>query len=87
MYYVYIVQCADATLYTGIATELERRIEEHNHSDKGAKYTRNRRPVTLVYHETFEDRSTASKREYEIKKKMSRQQKLSLINSTEKRAQ
>ena len=80
MYYVYIVKCADATLYTGIATELERRIEEHNHSDKGAKYTRARRPVTLVYHETFEDRSTASKREYEIKKKMSRKQKLYLIN-------
>ena len=87
MYYVYIVQCADATLYTGIATELERRIEEHNHSDKGAKYTRARRPVTLVYHETFEDRSTASKREYEIKKKMNRKQKLSLINSTDIRAQ
>jgi len=80
MYYVYIVQCADATLYTGIATELERRIEEHNHSDKGAKYTRARRPVILVHHETFEDRSAASKREYEIKKKMSRKQKLSLIN-------
>ena len=83
MYYVYIVQCADATLYTGIATELERRIEEHNHSDKGAKYTRARRPVTLVYHETFEDRSTASKREYEIKKKMSRKQKLCLINHSD----
>ena len=83
MYYVYIVQCADATLYTGIATELERRVEEHNHSDKGAKYTRARRPVTLVYHETFEDRSTASKREYEIKKKMSRKQKLCLINHSD----
>jgi len=87
MYYVYIVQCADETLYTGIATELARRIEEHNHSDKGAKYTRARRPVTLVYHETFEDRSSASKREYEIKKRMSRVQKLTLINSTDKRAQ
>jgi putative endonuclease len=87
MYYVYIVQCADETLYTGIATELARRIEEHNHSDKGAKYTRARRPVTLVYHETFEDRSSASKREYEIKKRMSRTQKLTLIKSTDKRAQ
>ncbi len=87
MYYVYIVQCTDETLYTGIATELARRVEEHNHSDKGAKYTRARRPVTLVYHETFEDRSTASKREYEIKKRMSRAQKLQLINSTDKRAQ
>ena len=81
MYYVYIVQCADETLYTGIATDLERRIEEHNHSDKGAKYTRARRPVTLVYHETFENRSTASKREYEIKKRMSRAQKLEMIST------
>jgi putative endonuclease len=80
MYYVYIVQCTDETLYTGIATDLERRIDEHNHSDKGAKYTRARRPVTLVYYETFEDRSTASKREYEIKKRMSRAEKLKLIN-------
>ena len=82
MYYVYIVQCADDTLYTGIATELERRIDEHNHSDKGAKYTRVRRPVTLVYSEEYPDRSTASKREYEIKKKMSRADKLKLISLT-----
>ncbi|WP_295418055.1 GIY-YIG nuclease family protein [Sulfurovum sp.] len=74
-----MVQCADGTLYTGIATELERRIEEHNSSDKGAKYTRVRRPVTLVYSETYPDRSSASKREYEIKKKMSRAEKLKLI--------
>ena len=72
MYYVYIVKCADDTLYTGIATELERRIGEHNESDKGAKYTRVRRPVSLVYSEEHPDRSTASKREYEIKKKMRR---------------
>jgi len=79
MYYVYMVQCADNTLYTGIATELERRVQEHNNSDKGAKYTRTRRPVTLVYSERCPDRSTASKREYEIKKKMSRTEKLKLI--------
>lgn len=79
MYYVYIVICADDTLYTGIATELERRIDEHNTSDKGAKYTRVRRPVTLVYQEEYPDRSTASKREYEIKKKMNRAEKLKLI--------
>ena len=79
MYYVYIVRCADDTLYTGIATELERRIKEHNSSDKGAKYTRTRRPVSLVYSEEYADRSTASKREYEIKKKMSRAEKLALI--------
>jgi len=80
MYYVYIVECSDHTLYTGIATELERRIEEHNGSEKGAKYTRVRRPVKLVYSEKYPDRSTASKREYEIKKKMNRVQKLTLIN-------
>ena len=79
MYYVYMVQCADNTLYTGIATELERRVQEHNGSDKGAKYTRVRRPVTLVYSESYPDRSTASKREYMIKKKMSRSEKLKLI--------
>ena len=79
LYYVYIVRCSDETLYTGIATELKRRIEEHNNSDKGAKYTRVRRPVTLVYSEEHPDRSTASKREYDIKKKMTRKQKLELI--------
>ena len=79
MYFVYILKCADETLYTGIATELERRVEEHNGSDKGAKYTRVRRPVTLVYSEKYPNRSAASKREYEIKKKMSRAEKLELI--------
>jgi len=79
MYYVYILKCADNTLYTGITTELERRLEEHNHSDKGAKYTRVRRPVALIYSEKHEDRSSASKREYEIKKKMTRAQKLKMI--------
>ena len=79
MYFVYIVLCADNTLYAGITTELERRIKEHNESDKGAKYTRVRRPVTLVYSEKHPDRSAASKREYEIKKKMNRAEKLKLI--------
>jgi putative endonuclease len=81
MYFVYIVKCADNTFYTGIATELERRIEEHNGSDKGSKYTRVRRPVSLVYSEEYPDRSSASKREYEIKKKMNRAEKLKLIES------
>ena len=82
MYFVYMVKCADNTFYTGIATELERRIEEHNSSEKGAKYTRTRRPVELVYSEEHPDRSAASKREYEIKKKMSRVEKLKLIASS-----
>jgi putative endonuclease len=80
MYYVYIVKCADKTLYTGISTELERRVEEHNTSEKGARYTRARRPVSLVYSESYPDRSSASKREYEIKKKMSRAKKLEMIS-------
>ena len=81
MYYVYILKCADDTLYTGITTELARRVDEHNGSDKGAKYTRVRRPVTLVYSELYDDRSAASKREYEIKKKMTRREKLEMIKA------
>ena len=79
-YFIYIVRCSDETLYTGIATDLARRITEHNTSDKGAKYTRNRRPVELVYSEESEDRSSASKREYEIKK-LTRSEKMELINA------
>lgn len=67
-YFVYIVRCSDGTLYTGITTDLERRIDEHNSSPKGAKYTRNRRPVTLEYSERCSDKSSASKREYTIKR-------------------
>ncbi|HEY9189765.1 MAG TPA: GIY-YIG nuclease family protein [Sulfurovum sp.] len=81
MYHVYIVRCADDTLYTGIAKDLQRRLDEHNSLDKGAKYTRTRRPVTLVYSEEHPDRSAASKREYAIKKKMSKAQKIRLIAS------
>ena len=77
-WFVYILTCNDDTLYTGITTNLIRRVEEHNGSDKGAKYTRVRRPVELVYSEDHKDKSSASKREYEIKK-LSRIQKLELI--------
>lgn len=77
-YSVYIVQCSDTTLYTGIAVDVAKRIDEHNHSAKGAKYTKVRRPVELLYVEPHEDRSSASKREYEIKK-MTREKKLKLI--------
>ncbi len=81
MYYLYILECADGTLYTGITTDLERRIEEHNSSEKGAKYTRARRPVKLCYTEVCEDRSSASRREHAIKK-MTRTQKLRLIEES-----
>lgn len=80
---VYIVSCADNTLYTGITTDLERRIDEHNDASpksKGAKYTRARQPVTLKHSESFENRSVASKREYEIKS-LSRAEKLALCGS------
>ena len=77
-WFVYIVECADKTLYTGITTDLERRINEHNYSSKGSKYTKTRRPVRMVYFETVKNRSEASKREYEIKK-ISKKDKLTLI--------
>ena len=80
-YFVYILECSDKTLYTGIATDLERRLDEHNNSDKGAKYTKIRRPLKLVYSEKSENRSSASKREYEIKK-LSREKKLEIIRGT-----
>tara|TARA_R110000803_G_scaffold156115_1_gene220668 strand:- start:13 stop:261 length:249 start_codon:yes stop_codon:yes gene_type:complete len=77
-WYVYIVKCSDNSLYTGITVDLERRVEEHNTSNKGAKYTKSRRPVHLVYSETQQDRSSASKRESAIKK-LSRSEKLILL--------
>jgi len=80
MYYVYILLCADQTLYTGITTDVKRRLKEHNTSAKGAKYTRSRRPVTLLYQEACGDRSSASKREYEIKK-MDKIKKYKLIEN------
>ena len=80
MWYVYIVRCADDTLYTGITTDLERRIAEHNNSDLGSKYTRARRPVSLVYCEEVKNKSETTKREMEIKK-MKRGQKEELIDS------
>jgi len=76
-WHVYILECADGTLYTGITTDIERRINEHNSSALGARYTRSRRPVALHYHENANSRSAALKREIEIKK-LSRKAKRSL---------
>jgi len=81
MYYVYIVQCSDNSLYTGITTDVKRRVFEHNNLEKGAKYTKSRRPVVLVYTKECIGRSDASKCEYQIKK-LSRSDKLKLINSS-----
>ena len=79
-WYVYIVECADGSLYTGITTDLNRRLNEHNYSFKlGAKYTRSRRPVRLVYKEEKINRSDASKRELQIKR-LTRNKKIELIN-------
>jgi putative endonuclease len=74
-----MLKCSDNTIYTGITNNIDRRIDEHNHSNKGAKYTKTRRPVELLYKEEYSNRSLASKREYFIKKKMSRAEKLELI--------
>ncbi len=80
-WWVYMVRCSDESLYTGITTDLQRRIAEHNGSKKGAKYTSAKRPVQLVYAEHQPDRSQATKREYAIKK-MSRMKKLHLVEQS-----
>ena len=78
-WHVYILRCADDTLYTGVATDVARRVEEHNGSLKGAKYTRSRRPLALVHTEAFGSRSAACAREAAIKK-LSREEKLRLLS-------
>lgn len=75
---VYILRCSDDSLYTGITNNINRRIEQHNQGT-AAKYTANRRPVDLLYTEPKPDRSTASKREHQIKQ-LNRKQKLALIS-------
>lgn len=74
---VYLTRCGDDTLYCGITTDVDRRVREHNQG-RGARYTRTRTPVELVYAECHPDRATASKREYEIKQ-MTRQEKDDLV--------
>ncbi|MCR4991367.1 MAG: GIY-YIG nuclease family protein [Lachnospiraceae bacterium] len=77
-YFVYILECADGSLYTGYTTNIEERVKTHN-SGKGAKYTKGRLPVKLVYSEQFADKSSALSREWHIKHKMTRKDKLELI--------
>ena len=67
VHHIYIVQCADGTLYTGYASDVDKRVAAHN-AGKGAKYTAGRRPVSLVYSESFESKSAALKREHQLKK-------------------
>jgi putative endonuclease len=76
-YFVYLLKCADGTLYCGYTDNIEKRVETHNSSERGAKYTRNRRPVSLFYFEKFDNKSDALKREHTIKK-LSRIEKLKL---------
>jgi putative endonuclease len=78
-WYVYILKCADGTYYTGITTNINRRIKEHG-TKKGAKYTKQRGPFKLVYKASFQNRSSASKEEHKIKS-LSLQDKIILIKS------
>lgn len=77
-YFCYILRCADNSLYTGYTVDLERRLSEHNSGDKGAKYTKNRRPCNLVYYEEFDNKSDAMRRETAIKR-LSKKAKEELI--------
>ena len=77
MHYTYILKCVDGTYYTGWTTDLKKRLKAHNEK-KGAKYTKNRTPVSLVYYETFETKQEALRREYAIKQ-MTRAEKTDLI--------
>jgi len=76
-WYLYVVKCSDQTLYTGITTDIPRRVKEHN-TKKGAFYTQNKTPVKLVYREDLPSRSAALRREAEIKR-LTRKEKLELI--------
>lgn len=81
MYFTYILECADQTLYCGSTNNLEKRLHEHNHAKNGAHYTKIRRPVKLVYSEKFETYGHARAREAAIKK-MNRIEKINLIKNT-----
>ena len=82
-HYVYVIECDDETYYTGYTTDVQRRVEEHNNGN-GAKYTRGRTPVELVYTEQYNTRSAAMSREYEIKQ-LSRTEKERLVQNGKER--
>lgn len=77
-YFIYILKCNDQSVYTGITTDIARRLHEHNHTTRGAKYTRSRRPVVLLAQKEVGTKSDALKLEWKLKK-MRREQKLSWI--------
>jgi len=83
-WYVYIITCSDGTYYTGVTIDIDRRLNEHNTSTRGAKYTRTRRPVNLAYFEVHNNRSDAQVTEHKIKK-MTRIQKEKLIGKHERK--
>lgn len=84
-WYVYILKCADGTLYSGVTTDVTRRVTEHNTSTKGAKYTRVRRPVRLAYTEHALSRSAAGKREAALKR-LTRTQKQAVLAQGKKKS-
>lgn len=79
LWFVYLVRCRDGSLYAGITTDLERRINEHNRGSRAASYTRSRRPVELVYYERMNTRSEAARREAEIKKMEKRYKEIMIV--------
>jgi len=81
LWFLYVVQCNDESLYTGVTTNVSRRIHEHNKTSRGAKYTRSRRPVCLVYQENHGDRSLAQKAEHQFRK-LTRIQKEKVIKES-----
>ena len=83
-WYLYVVQCSDGTLYTGVSTDIDRRVREHNGSKRGAKYTKTRRPVRLVWSKEFNNRSEAQSAEYNFKK-LFHKQKWEIINEDSNR--
>lgn len=84
MWYTYMLRCADNSLYTGITTDIERRIKEHNTSEKGARYTRTRRPVEMIFFSEWKNRSQASKEETRIKK-MTKKEKEEFLKSEQQK--
>lgn len=80
MAYVYVLECADATLYTGCTLDIAKRLEQHNYGRLGAKYTRARRPVKLVYYEAVSTLAAGQTREAAIKR-LTRQEKLQLVQN------
>ncbi len=82
-WYIYIVRCSDDSLYTGITKNIERRIDEHNNGKESAAYTRARRPVELVYQESYKTRSDVTRREIEIKR-LSKEEKELMVGRIRK---